>query len=786
MIRNLSIKWQLVGICVVFVSAPVIILGSLSYQLARDETFAQIEERLEQQATQLKMLVSNVYSEIEFQKESRMRLASQIVDVQAKTVRHLIKSWNGEEEALKDMIASIGIGDTGYVWVVDYQGKYVVSEKRLRDGESDWNVKDADGHFFMQEVVERAGHLEDDLTERLIVPWIDMRDKTRKKKLIVLAHMPERQWVVGVSVYLHELVDVDFAHMKMEKLKDELAEIVVGKTGYVYIINEKGEYVLSLKRKRDGENILQERDSTGYLFIQEMVNVGLTLEEDETAIIYYPWKNKGESDSRLKIAGYAYFPKLNWIIGSSAYQGDFLDGLKTIKSLTLLIVIVSILISSIATYLFAAYLAKQFQKLCYKMGKISEGDLDVQRVENPSKNEIGRMNDAMNKMVGNLTSTAHMAEKIASGDLTVQVNVLSDRDTLGHALSEMLDKLINVAANIRASVDMSKKMADKVKASAESVSTLSRQMSVTASQMAEGSSEQAAASEQASSSMEQMNANIQQNAENAMQTEKIAVTALQNTEDSGRTVEETVSAMKKIAEKIFIIEDIARQTNMLALNASIEAARAGQFGKGFAVVASEIIKLAERSRKAAADINELSNSSVGVAERAGELLRATVPNIQRTTDLVQEISAACNEQSSGADQVNSAIQQLNMVIQSNASASEQLSATSENLSGNAVAMSDNAGRMAQQAEQLRTAIAFFKMQAHQMHEIRPEKHNGAIYEPPVPRSPSRKIHSTNGAAKNMDSEANKKPVNGREEDSSDTGPVLLNMDAPDEEGFERF
>jgi methyl-accepting chemotaxis protein len=194
--------------------------------------------------------------------------------------------------------------------------------------------------------------------------------------------------------------------------------------------------------------------------------------------------------------------------------------------------------------------------------------------------------------------------------------------------------------------------------------------------------------------MEQMTSNIRQNADNAQQTEKIALKSATDARDGGKAVSETVAAMKEIAGKISIIEEIARQTNLLALNAAIEAARAGEHGKGFAVVASEVRKLAERSQAAAGEISHLSTTSVEVAERAGEMLTKLVPDIQRTAELVQEISGASNEQNSGAEQINKAIQQLDQVIQQNASASEEMASTAEELSS--------------QAEHLQESIAFFK------------------------------------------------------------------------------
>ncbi len=194
--------------------------------------------------------------------------------------------------------------------------------------------------------------------------------------------------------------------------------------------------------------------------------------------------------------------------------------------------------------------------------------------------------------------------------------------------------------------------------------------------------------------MEEMVSNIKQNADNAQQTDKIANKSAKDAQESGKSVLEAVAAMKEIANKISIIEEIARQTNLLALNAAIEAARAGEHGKGFAVVAAEVRKLAERSQKAAGEINELSASTLKVSEKSGEMLDKLVPDIQSTAELVQEITAASKEQDTGAEQINKALQQLEQVIQQNASASEEMASTTEELTG--------------QADQLISALAFFK------------------------------------------------------------------------------
>jgi methyl-accepting chemotaxis protein len=251
-------------------------------------------------------------------------------------------------------------------------------------------------------------------------------------------------------------------------------------------------------------------------------------------------------------------------------------------------------------------------------------------------------------------------------------------------------------------------------AAGSNVAAGSQQLSASSEEMSQGATEQAAAAEEASSSMEQMSANIRQNADNATQTERLALQSASDAKEGGKAVQETVAAMREISGKISIIEEIARQTNLLALNAAIEAARAGEHGKGFAVVASEVRKLAERSQLAAAEIGKLSTTSVQVAERAGDMLSRIVPDIQKTAELVQEISAACREQDQGADQINKAIQQLDQVIQQNAMASEEMASTSEELSA--------------QADQLQAVVAFFSIGAREAVPAKPqqEKNHAAV------------------------------------------------------------
>jgi methyl-accepting chemotaxis protein len=288
----------------------------------------------------------------------------------------------------------------------------------------------------------------------------------------------------------------------------------------------------------------------------------------------------------------------------------------------------------------------------------------------------------LNQLGGEPTTIAGITDRLAEGDLTVAFEGDGKNDR-------------GVYASLRNMVSKIKVVVGDVMSAADNVASGSQELSATAQEMSQGATQQAAAAEEVSSSMEEMTSSIRQNTDNSMQTEKIAVKSAADAKEGGKAVTETVAAMKEIATKISIIEEISRQTNLLALNAAIEAARAGEHGKGFAVVASEVRKLAERSQSAAAEISTLSTRSVSIAEQAGEMLTKMVPDIQKTSELVQEITASSKEQDTGAEQINKAIQQLDQVIQQNASASEEMASTSEELSS--------------QADQLQHSISFFNI-----------------------------------------------------------------------------
>jgi methyl-accepting chemotaxis protein len=292
-------------------------------------------------------------------------------------------------------------------------------------------------------------------------------------------------------------------------------------------------------------------------------------------------------------------------------------------------------------------------------------------------------------------------DEMANGNLKIEVDseIKNRKDELGEiatSLTTLVEQLIQIAS--------------RVQESSGNLIALSEKINQGASQLSQGAADQAASAEEVSSSMEEMVANIQQNTDNSKQTEVIAVESAAGIKKGNQSVVTAADSMKEIAEKISIIGDIAFQTNILALNAAVEAARAGEHGRGFAVVAAEVRKLAERSKVAADQINELSAQGVNISEAAAKELSFIAPEIEKTAKLVQEITSASIEQNSGAEQINSALQRLNQVTQQNAISSDNLAQSSEAL--------------AKEAENLKEITTFFQV-SFKKNALTPKKVNNS-------------------------------------------------------------
>ncbi|WP_338763842.1 Cache 3/Cache 2 fusion domain-containing protein [Massilia sp. METH4] len=443
-------------------------------------------------------------------------------------------------------------------------------------------------------------------------------------------------------------VGVNISH-EIATLKERIGSIKVGSTGYFYVLDSTpGPNLgkLIVHPKREGDVILDSKDSDGRPFIREILEKG-------EGVITYPWLNPDETSPREKIVAYTTFKGWNWVIAGGAYREE---------------------ITAEAARLRNWYIAAGFAALAAFSAIMYFG---VRRYITQPLREVEQA-----------------ATRIAAGDLTVQLAVDGKDEIAG------LTRAMNgISANLSAVVGQVRGGADQIALASGEIASGNQDLSSRTEQ-------QAGNLEETASSMEELTATVRQNAENARQANQLAQNASDVAARGGAVVSQVVDTMgsidasaRKIVDIIGVIDGIAFQTNILALNAAVEAARAGEQGRGFAVVAGEVRTLAQRSAAAAQEIKGLIGNSVSqveagskLVEQAGSTMQEVVASVRRVTDIMAEIRVASEEQSSGIEQVNMAITNMDQVTQQNAALVEQAAAA-------AAAMQEEAASLARVVRQ---------------------------------------------------------------------------------------
>ncbi len=723
--KNFTLNTRFIALFLFLLIVPIILLGYLSYNAAKEETYSQVEEQLRLQALDWRATVEAYQDQIENVKDRENKMVRDQVSSISIAVKKMVELHLDEVgtdpqslEKLYDKISEIQIGNTGYVYLIDKDGNYVVSKDRIRDGENIWDALDSDGRYFIRELVREGRKLSGDEVYLGEYPWINTGEENARMKIAAITYVPELDVIIGASSYYDELKGSDLKVELIDELKEKIAEVDVGKTGYLWVINSDGEYIVSKDRSRDGENIWNSEDAEGDYFVQEIVAKAKDLDSMSTATQYYEWQNPGESKAYMKVSAFSYFPEWDWIIGAGAYQKDFISGLDRIKNLTVIICITAIIIGAIIVYFMIGYLTKSYitkplQKITDAFSRLAEQDYTYRLPISDNKDEISKLSYAYNMVV---------------------------------------ESSLQLIRNIQDNMNKVSAISERLSSSSEEVNASTQQVASTIQQIAKGSQNQSQLVENTTTTLKDLNVSITNISENLNTASESADRAIENAQKGKvsagqantkmKNIKDTVShvgsVVKDLGDKstqigkiIDVINNISEQTNLLALNAAIEAARAGEAGKGFAVVSEEIRKLAEESQKATHQISSLIEGIQGSTNQAVDSMTNTIKEVDDGTNVVGEalislegISAIISnvgkqvkdvvklnsKQVDLTNKVNKAMSEVSTVAEQSAAGGEEVSASVEETTSSMQEVASSAQELTKSAEELKNIISKFKIE----------------------------------------------------------------------------
>lgn len=383
--------------------------------------------------------------------------------------------------------------------------------------------------------------------------------------------------------------------------------------------------------------------------------------------------------------------------GLAAFQAKLEESVQNAAIISVYIIggtgIIGILLFFFALYM-SGRISKPITILTRQADQIAKGDFYVDFSINET-NEIGQLADSFKHMANAFQTKANIIDQIANKNLSVTIEKASEKDQLGNSLLVMKDSLNELLGEVTLTVS--------------NVSTGSDQVSQASQSLSQGTTEQASSLEEITSSMHEINSQSRENTKNAEEANKIAKEANQSANHGSDQMKELIKAMEGITASsdeinkiVKTIDDISFQINLLALNANVEAARAGKYGKGFAVVAEEVRNLANRSGQSVLETSgrvEEANRNVQrgreLVEKTSKQLEDIVEGSNKVAQLLDEITLASREQTHGIEQINEGLEQIDQVTQSNTASAEQ--------------SASSAVELASQARQLEAMIAQFTL-----------------------------------------------------------------------------
>ncbi len=408
----MKITPKLITLCILLVLVPSVIVGALAYNTVNNSINKGIQDRLTAQAQDWKRLVQSYETEIENQEATAKQTAQDIVTAQAKMTYILIQKTlddNGGtlpavvKENLLNRLNQTTVGKTGYIYILDYTGHYILSQHRAADGANKWNTTDANGRFVIRTLISLGKNLTGANITYYSYYWKNQADPVAREKIAALLHFPTLGWVVGISTYYDDLVNMTYRADTIKTVKNLMYHQVIGTSGYIWVVNSSGWYQVSKYNATKGTGnadntyIGNKKDANGVLFIQEAI-VKAKAAGNNSAYEQYPWKNAGETSPRMKIAGLAYVPQWDWIIGVSAYYDDFPEAQQMATQIMTIIVVI-IVVCAIIAFVVANQMAKPLRKLRQVADKITDGDFSEPLPPAKGNDEVAELTASMEMVV---------------------------------------------------------------------------------------------------------------------------------------------------------------------------------------------------------------------------------------------------------------------------------------------------------------------------------------------------------------------------------------------------